>query len=149
MDELYKPTARVDHLVVQQVRDETLVYDMAAHRAYCLNSTAALVWQECTGSASVAEIAGKVSTERSAPDLVVLALDQLAEFGLLNNSPRPHPRRGRDSRRKAIKSLALTALLTIPVISTIATPRNNQGVGSVCVCVSSAQCLVTPGCGNS
>lgn len=36
MDELYKPTARVDHLVVQQVSDETLVYDMADERAFVL-----------------------------------------------------------------------------------------------------------------
>ncbi len=57
MGNLYKPTARTGNLVIQQVADETLVYNMSAHRAFCLNPTAAIVWQECNGQATVTEIA--------------------------------------------------------------------------------------------
>src|SRR5688572_9986990 len=115
MERLYKPTSRAVHLVVQQVADEMLVYDMSAHRAFCLNPSAALVWQECNGGATVAEIADRLWPDRSAADVVWLAIDQLAEFDLLENAP---PRRfDRRARRQAIKSLALTALITIPVVS--------------------------------
>ena len=39
------PRARQDELVVEELPDETLVYDLKRHKARCLNRTAALVWQ--------------------------------------------------------------------------------------------------------
>ena len=38
------PRARQDELVVEELQDETLVYDLERHKARCLNRTAALVW---------------------------------------------------------------------------------------------------------
>ena len=38
------PRARQDELVVEELQDETLVYDLKRHKARCLNRTAALVW---------------------------------------------------------------------------------------------------------
>jgi hypothetical protein len=43
------PRARRDELVVEELDDETLVYDLERHKARCLNHTAALVWR-CWGS---------------------------------------------------------------------------------------------------
>lgn len=43
------PKARFENLVIQMIADETLVYDLANHRAHCLNETAAFVWGRCTG----------------------------------------------------------------------------------------------------
>ena len=39
------PRARQDELVVEELQDETLVYDLERHKARCLNRTAALVWR--------------------------------------------------------------------------------------------------------
>ncbi len=49
------PRARQDELVVEELSDETLVYDLKRHKANCLNRTAALVWQDCDGQTSVAQ----------------------------------------------------------------------------------------------
>ena len=37
------PRARQDELIVEELQDETLVYDLQRHKARCLNRTAALV----------------------------------------------------------------------------------------------------------
>ncbi len=51
------PRARQDELVVEELQDETLVYDLKRHKARCLNRTAALVWRCCDGQTSVADVA--------------------------------------------------------------------------------------------
>ena len=40
-----KPRARTEGLVVTELPDELLVYDLERHRAHCLNPTAALVFK--------------------------------------------------------------------------------------------------------
>ena len=47
------PRARKEGLVVQDMPDELLVYDVDRHKAHCLNQTAALVWKRCDGKTSV------------------------------------------------------------------------------------------------
>jgi hypothetical protein len=49
----FKPLARREKLVVQNLGDETLIYDLDENRAYCLNETAARVWQFCDGEKTV------------------------------------------------------------------------------------------------
>ena len=57
------PIARKNGLVVQEVPDEVLVYDLDTNKAHCLNKTAAAVWQSCDGKTSVPEIAKFLSSE--------------------------------------------------------------------------------------
>src|SRR5262249_23076057 len=52
-----RPQARHDKLLVRQVGDELVVYDMKRHQAHRLNRTAALVWRHCDGRTTVPEIA--------------------------------------------------------------------------------------------
>ena len=51
------PRARQDELVVEELPDETLVYDLKRHEAHCLNRTSALAWRRCDGRTTVAEVA--------------------------------------------------------------------------------------------
>jgi len=60
MDAIDRPLARQDRLVVQELSEEVLVYDLDRHRAHCLNRTAALIWRHCDGSTSVAEMARRL-----------------------------------------------------------------------------------------
>ncbi len=41
------PRARQDELVVKELPDETLAYDLKRHKAHCLTRTAAQEWQHC------------------------------------------------------------------------------------------------------
>ena len=51
------PRMREQGLVVDDLPDEVLVYDLDRHQAHCLNRTAALVWRHCDGQTTVKEIA--------------------------------------------------------------------------------------------
>ena len=50
------PIARQNGLVVQEMPDEVLVYDLDTNKAHCLNGSAALVWKSCDGNNTVADI---------------------------------------------------------------------------------------------
>ncbi len=51
------PRARKKELVLQELPDELLVYDLENQRAHCLNKTAALVWRHCDGKTGLAGMA--------------------------------------------------------------------------------------------
>jgi hypothetical protein len=125
MREQYLPSARKSKLVVRELAEEVLVYDEETHRAHCLNRTAALVWERCDGATPVSAIAERIGRQLSSPfsdDLVLLALDQLAEFDLLApGAARPAPP-NLISRRKMIRRLGLAAAVSLPLITSIVSP---------------------------
>ena len=61
------PRARQDELIVEELQDETLVYDLKRHKAHCLNRTSALVWRRCDGRTTVAEVAALRERELKIP----------------------------------------------------------------------------------
>ena len=62
------PRARQIELHVEELPDETLVYDLERHKARCLNRTAALVWRHCDGQTGVAEVAALAGGAMGHPD---------------------------------------------------------------------------------
>ena len=87
------PLARKEGLIVEQMPDEVLVYDLDRHKAHCLNRTAAFVWQHCDGKSDVSKIARRMEKEFNATvtdDVVYLALDQLGKDHLLEKIGRAH-----------------------------------------------------------
>jgi hypothetical protein len=120
------PTARRDSLVVEKVKNETLVYDSVTHQALCLNETASLVWENCDGVATVDEIAERVASVTNAQIdtfLVWHALGLLERNHLLVGEFKI-PAAGRlFTRRDVIKKVGLVgAAATIPVILAVTTP---------------------------
>ena len=63
-----KPDKRTNGLVVTELQDEVLVYDLERHRAHCLNPTAAFVFRRCDGRTSVRELARAFHAEGHGPD---------------------------------------------------------------------------------
>jgi len=139
------PRARRDDLVVQELADEVLVYDLKRHKAHCLNRTAAMVWERCDGRRSAGEIARVLGQKLGTPvdeKFVGLALRQLGERRLLEGTnPAPaglasHSRR--DLFRKAAAAGVLIPLVTsimVPEASAQATCRDKGGA-----CTTNAQC---------
>lgn len=128
------PTARKNGLVIQEVPDEVLVYDMDNNKAHCLNSTAALVWRSCDGKTSVSDIAKQVAANARShisDDLVWLAIDQLNENSLLENTIRTEFA-GR-SRREAIKKIGLASMVALPIVASLAAPKSAMASVS-CAC---------------
>lgn len=134
------PIARKSGLVVQEMPDEVLVYDLNSNKAHCLNHTAAKVWRACDGNTSVSEIAsafGKGNNE----DLVWLAIDQLSENDLLE-SQISSKFKGQ-SRREVIKKIGLASIVAVPVIASLVAPQNALAAQS-CNCVNNTQCVSGP-----
>jgi hypothetical protein len=86
----YRPQTRTTQLLVQELPDEVLVYDMERNEVHCLNGSAARVWGFCDGEHTVAEIASLLATDldqETAEKLVWVALEQFAERHLLEEDP--------------------------------------------------------------
>ena len=102
------PRARQDKLVVEELPDETLVYDMKRHRAFCLNRTAALVWRYCDGETSLAEAAALLEEQSATPSdeaVVWMALDRLGRARLLSEPVTLPGDRAQYSRREMLGRL--------------------------------------------
>jgi hypothetical protein len=140
------PIARKSGLVVQEVPDELLVYDLESNKAHCLNQSAAMIWKSCDGSTSVSEIAKLVESQaggKVTEDFVWLAIDQLNENDLLE-APIRSPFGG-TSRREAIKKLGLASVIAIPVIASLVAPQSAMAAAS-CACVNPSACGALVGC---
>ena len=139
------PNARRERLIVEELTEETLVYDLDAHKAHSLNPSAALVWRHCDGRTSVRDMARIMHDELKAPvseDLVMLALDRLQTAKLLSDSV---PAEDGISRRAVMKKLALVGGLSVllPAIHSIVAPT--PAMAQTCFpngsfCTSGAQC---------
>ena len=137
------PTARTSGLVVQDVPNEVLVYDLESNKAHCLNQTAALVWRACDGKTSVPEIArliGSQAGEKVSDDLVWLAIDQLHENGLLG--AQIQTKFAGQSRRDALKKIGMASMVALPIIASLAAPKSVMANTS-CSCANAGDCLGT------
>lgn len=130
------PIARKEGLVLQEMPDELLVYDLETNKAHCLNETSALIWKACDGDKSVSEIT--VSLGNSVPEeLVWLAIDQLNEKNLLENKV-PTKFSGQ-TRREVIKKIGLASVIALPFVASLVAPTSVLAVvscGQPCTCVS-------------
>jgi hypothetical protein len=120
------PLARKDKLTVRELPEETLVYDLAAHKLHCLNRPSALVWKHCDGRHDTAALAALLARELRLPSdeadaAARLALEQLGRRGLLQEVVTPAPEEELLSRRKALRKMALAAA-AIPLVMTLKSP---------------------------
>lgn len=149
------PYARQDGLVVTDLPDETLVYDLQRHKAHCLNRTAALVWRACDGQTSIANLAARIQLELGEPvteDVVWLALDRLGQAHLLQERVSPPALLMGMSRREFLRKAAVASAVALPVVASLTAPRAAQaascnastGRNLGCQCDTNAQCA--PNC---
>jgi coenzyme PQQ synthesis protein D (PqqD) len=161
--------ARRHGLVVQELPDEVLMYDLTQHKAHCLNQTAAFVWNHCDGETTVGEIAKLMEAEWQtavSEDEVWLALDRLSKADLLEERIILPAAKAGISRRNAVRQLGLGAVLALPAVMSLVSPTAAQsasvpvpcqscvkridGVGScptVCEQIN-GRCFDNSGCGN-
>jgi len=119
-----KPQAREDGLVVQELEDETLVYDLLNHKAHCLNRAARAVWRLCDGTRDEAALARLLAKELAGDadeDVVRLALGDLERARLLREPLRAGPR---VSRRRLIQRLGQS--IALPLVVSIVSPTAAQ-----------------------
>ncbi|MDH7569011.1 MAG: PqqD family protein [Armatimonadota bacterium] len=159
------PVRREEELVVQELGDEVLVYDLRRHRAHALNRAAALVWRQCDGKTSVSEMAAALHRElgiAADEEMARLALRRLAAARLLQTPP---PADAALSRRDLMRKLGVGVAAALPVVTSIVAPHaaaaasvvyidpalcNEQNVGKCCLNPGSTNkyCRYNPGMGK-
>jgi hypothetical protein len=132
----------MEGLIVQELSDEVLVYDLDRHKAHCLNKTAAFVWRQCDGANSVGDIARKLEKEFEASvddDIVWGALLQLEKSHLLQERVVQAPGGRKVTRRDLMRKATVAAALALPLVTSIVAPTAAAAVS----CLSAeAPCTV-------
>jgi hypothetical protein len=131
------PKAKTERLIVKEIDDETLVYEVSRHAATCLNEFAAKVWRQCDGDKSVADIADALGEDERA---VWLALHQLNKSKLLvEEIALPPDMRTGKTRRQIAGQLGLGAAVAAVSSIVMTTAAHASCIGL------SLPCLVTLG----
>jgi len=133
MNSEFAPIARQNDLVIQEMPDEMLVYDITANRAYCLNTTAASIWKLCSGERTLDDIQRQMTHGSGAAidiDLIRLGIQELASYELLDEPP---PRAFGTSRREVIRRIGMASVIALPVIASLTAPKSALAAVS-CIC---------------
>jgi hypothetical protein len=127
------PVARDEGLLVEQVADETVIYDEKVNQAHCLSPLAAVVFRHCDGKTTIQEL-GILASDRLGEPVdelrVIDALEQLSERDLLAVPPRSGI-----SRREMVQKTAVTAggvAFAAPLITSIMAPVSVAAASATC-----------------
>lgn len=115
------PKSKDQNIVVQVLEDEVLIYNLANHKAYCLNETSAIVYRACDGETSFEELKRK---HRFSDEVIFFALDNLKKEGLIETAY-DSPLKGM-KRREVLKKIGLATAIALPVIASVSMPTAIQ-----------------------
>ena len=118
------PKARQEQLIVKELPDELLIYDLQSDKAHCLNETAALVWKNCDGHKTVDQLRELMEENAGSPvpeEMLWLALDQLETFRLLDEAALKPAQFAGMNRRDLVRRVGMAAI-ALPVILSIVAP---------------------------
>lgn len=133
------PKAKYDNIVVQNLNNEVLIYNLTTDQAFCLNETSAKVFNCCDGNTTFDELKRK---HKFTDDLIRFALDELQQNDLLENYQSNYF--AGLSRREVIKRVGLASMIALPVIAGMVAPQAANAASGACdtnmTCTSSATC---------
>jgi len=115
------PVARREGVLVRELPGELLVYERGAHRAHCLNRTAATVFRNADGTRTLSDLARLLAPQSDAAEgeaVVKDALARLAEAGLLEAGEAA----GGWSRREWVRRVGVGAAILLPAVASIVVP---------------------------
>lgn len=140
------PRARKQGLVVQEMPDELLVYDLDRHKAHCLNQTAAFFGSVAMARRTSSKWFGFWRRIRN-----LLLTRQWFGWPLINSRRRTCckalPASGLElpgsPAEKLIRRVGLAAAVSLPIVTSIVAPKATHAINcrtSGQGCTSSAQC---------
>jgi hypothetical protein len=145
------PLAKKENIVIQELDNEVLIYDLNINKAFCLNETSAIIWQLCDGTKTVSEISQAVGNKFNSTvseDFVWLALEQFRKDKLMTNDFEgvfEEVFKGQ-TRREVIRKVALASMVALPVVSSIIAPTAINAQSGTCICTTPGDCLTQTTC---
>lgn len=137
------PVSRTTDIVIQPLEKEIMVYDLIIHQAYCLNDTAARIYQACDGKTSFEELRRQY---HFTDDIIHLGLDELNKRDLLETKYRSIFEGM--TRREVIKKVGLATAVVLPLITALAAPRAANALSTVACpngqCICSVSNIIGP-----
>ncbi len=137
MDANQRPLARSRELLVEEVGDELLVYDLEANHGHCLSASAARVWQRCDGKTQVDALGRDLDLD---PATVERALDELTTCALLERIAESAPGSIRRELTTRVMKVGAAAA-AVPLIVSVVAPTPAMAVTlAFCQQFSSTNC---------
>lgn len=127
------PSARNSDIVVQDLRQEVLIYDSKLNKAYCLNETASRVFRACNGTTTFAELK---TTYGFSEDLILLSIGELQAAGLIENKSGIYI--NGLSRRSLIKRAGLSSVAALPLVSVLVAPKASSAASGQTACTGAS-----------
>lgn len=151
------PKSRNQNLVVQEIDNEIMIYDLNDDKVYGLNETSAIIWGMCDGTRTIAEISRQMSEKLNTPvseDYVWLALRDLQKENLLTDEFEIENKFAGMSRRQIIRKIGFASMVALPVVFSLVAPTAvTAASGPVCMnctrtwqgssCSSPTGCMTT------
>lgn len=119
------PLSRKENIVIQELSDEILIYDLNKNKALCLNKTSASIWHQCDGTKSVTEISQILANELKtsiSEDIVWLALNQFKKNDLLAENIEFVTPFDEFNRREIVKRIGFASMIALPMIASVVAP---------------------------
>lgn len=132
--ETFRPKARTTDLVVEEMGDETLVYDSENRSAYLLAGPTLKIWHLCDGERRNTDIVAALD----GPDASLILVDgTIAELEALNLIEQPGPLAASQtpsalSRRALLKKAVGTSAFLGATIVTLDVPMAQSIISAVC-----------------
>ncbi|NNF00414.1 MAG: PqqD family protein [Pyrinomonadaceae bacterium] len=123
----FLPKARTSDIVVQEIDNETLVYDLGDNKAHQLNETMSLIWKNCDGQTSIVEVVEKLEQlidSKIDADFIEFALSELQNIKLLSE-PNKSDSMPNISRRDIAFKYAPIAV-ALPIVISLVAPAAAQ-----------------------
>lgn len=148
------PQLRTQNLVITELEEESLIYDLDVNKAFCLNETARLVMNQCDGTKSVDQALGIINRQlktKMSADMVWLVVSQLKDANFIEKDYEIPIQTNRVSRRKILNAAASLGV-ALPIITSLIVPTalhaqsscltQNQMCGSgLGVCCPNLNCI--------
>jgi len=114
-----KPTSRRSGIFAENLPEEVVLYDKARDKVHCLSKPAAIIWDSSDGSRTVDDLVRIVEEKSGTPadrKLVLQALEELEEAGLMQAGSDMVADAGLTSRREAVGKIAMAGSALVATI---------------------------------
>ena len=111
------PNSKTENIVVREVNNELLIYNLLTNQAFCLNETSAIVYLACDGKTTLEELSRQT---KFSDDLILLALEGLQKQNLCQGEKIDYFKGV--SRREIIRKAGLASMITLPFVASIIAP---------------------------